>query len=390
MQIAARLVVLAMVCGTGLAAACPAGASDYRVRYAFQGGGDGAIPSSAPMFMNGRFYGTTSIGGAYGRGAVVGSVPGGGETVVYSFRGRSQGDGEQPSGGVIAVGGKLYGMTYQGGAPQPYYPAGCGTIYAVDPLAGTETVLHRFKCSGDGSFPAAGLLNVGGTLFGTTTFGGEFGNGAVIAVNPATGAEAVVYSFAGGSGGASPSSSLIAIGNTLYGTTGSGGAYGLGTVFALNLATGAGTVLHAFQGGSDGANPSGALLNLGGTLYGTATGGGPSGAGTVFTVNPATGAEAVLHAFQGGPGDGSYPQGGLIAAAGTLYGTTWIGGAADAGTVYALDPVSGAVTLLHSFQGKAGDGADSQSALVYVGGRLYGTTAYGGPANAGTVFSLKP
>jgi uncharacterized repeat protein (TIGR03803 family) len=78
---------------------------------------------------------------------------------------------------------------------------------------------------------------------------------------------------------------LIDVGGTFYGTTAWGGANNLGTVFSVTP-SGAETVVHSFQGGNDGANPVGGLLNLGGTLYGTTSAGGPYGGGTVFAIVP--------------------------------------------------------------------------------------------------------
>ena len=64
--------------------------------------------------------------------------------------------------------------------------------------AANETVLYSFRrqqnCA-DGSYPVAGLLNVNGTLYGTTFNGGAYGWGAVFVLNPKTGAERVLYSF---------------------------------------------------------------------------------------------------------------------------------------------------------------------------------------------------
>jgi uncharacterized repeat protein (TIGR03803 family) len=119
--------------------------------------------------------------------------------------------------------------------------------------------------------------------------------------------EGVIYSFGYGSDGANPDSSLINIGGTLYGTTyqggGSGcvGGYGCGTVFAVTT-SGTESMLYSFGGGSDGEYPDGALLDVGGTLYGTTVdGGGPgcggSGCGTVFAVTT-SGAEGVLYRLQ--------------------------------------------------------------------------------------------
>jgi uncharacterized repeat protein (TIGR03803 family) len=126
---------------------------------------------------------------------------------------------------------------------------------------------------------------------------------------------------------------------------------GCGTVFSIDLSTGTETVLYTFLGGTDGANPTSALLNVGGILYGTTGGGGAacpaiSGCGTVFSLNPQTGTETVLHAFMDGT-DGSGPSGPLIDVGGTLYGITYAGGGATfptpcfgtgCGTIFSYTP----------------------------------------------------
>ena len=88
------------------------------------------------------------------------------------------------------------------------------------------------------------------------------------------------------SDGAMPQTGLVAVKNTLYGTTSAGGAYGFGTVFSISTA-GKEKVLHSFSNGADGVAPYANLLNVNGTLYGTTTGGfGYDGYGTVFALTP--------------------------------------------------------------------------------------------------------
>jgi uncharacterized repeat protein (TIGR03803 family) len=94
-------------------------------------------------------------------------------------------------------------------------------------------VLHSFN-KADGAYPVASLIEVKGTLYGTTSGGGVNGSGTVFSVTP-DGTEHVLHSFGSGSDGGSPLASLVDVNGTLYGTTflGGGGAFGLGTVFAL-------------------------------------------------------------------------------------------------------------------------------------------------------------
>ncbi|MGB7438829.1 MAG: choice-of-anchor tandem repeat GloVer-containing protein [Candidatus Acidiferrum sp.] len=189
--------------------------------------------------------------------------------------------------------------------------------------------------------------------------------------------------------GASPNGALIRdSGGDLYGTTNGGGTSGAGVVFKLDT-SGNETVLYSFTGGSDGGYPlSGVISDSGGNLYGTTQGGGASAAGVVFKLDT-SGHETVLYSFTGGV-DGGYPLWVTLArdSAGNVYGTTAGGGASGYGVVFKLDPL-GNETVLHGFTG--GDDGASPYAGVVLGpdGNLYGTTPFGGQTNAGVVFEIK-
>ncbi len=191
--------------------------------------------------------------------------------------------------------------------------------------------MYSFANGSDGATPQAGLVHFKGAFFGTTQNGGANSDGTVFKVT-STGTETVLHSFAGGSDGATPLAGLVAVGATLYGTTSNGGAYGpsaTGTVFSIT-AEGKETVLHSFGSVGDGADPNAALIDVGGTLYGTTAEGGAAGLGSVFSITP-SGAESVLCS----PG-GEIPSAGLVNVKGTLYGTTKDGGSQPAGTVFSL------------------------------------------------------
>jgi uncharacterized repeat protein (TIGR03803 family) len=323
------------------------------------------------------------------------------ETVLHSFTGGA--DGIEPKAGLVQdAAGNLYGTTFNGGAH------GYGTVFKLDPT-GTETVLYSFTGGVDGASPLAGLvMDAAGDLYGTTQLGGDLtcprlggpGCGTLFKVDT-TGAETVLHSFTGGADGLEPTAELVqdAAGN-LYGTTSNGGAHSYGTVFKLNP-TGTETVLYSFTGGADGASPlAGLVMDAAGNLYGTTQLGGAFSAGTVFEVS-ASGAEIVLYSFTGGS-DGSLPEGGLlIDAANNLYGTTDHGGdltcgqGLGCGTVFKLDK-TGKQTVLYTFSGGT-DGAYPQAGLVMdAAGNLYGTASGGGDLTCnqglgcGTVFKLTP
>jgi uncharacterized repeat protein (TIGR03803 family) len=307
----------------------PAGVE--RVAYAFKGAdGDCGFPAAGLLENDHTLYGTTEYGGYYALGGVFKLLPSGAERVLHSFIGGA--DGANPLAGVIEVNGALYGTTEFGGAYSR------GTVFRVTTY-GKEDVLYSFgKSTEDGRYPAASLIEVDGKLYGTTQSGGTSNDGTIFSI-ALPGAERVLYSFRNGADGARPVASLVRMGNALYGTTQDGGAYGSGTVFSLTLA-GVEKVLHSFGGtGDDGRAPVAALIAIGNTLYGTTSLGGTymhdiGGGGTVFSVS-ATGAEKVLHSF-GTAKDGFSPLAPLLALDDTLYGTTQRGGTDGGGTVFAL------------------------------------------------------
>jgi uncharacterized repeat protein (TIGR03803 family) len=316
---------------------------------------------------------------------------------LYSFDGK---DGGAPYAGLLNVNGTLYGTTYAGGVncESSSFATGCGTVFKITP-SGKEALLYSFKGGyKDGETPHADLINVNGTLHGTTVYGGanctsSGACGTVFSITP-SGKEALLYSF-DGKDGEYPYAGLINVKGKLYGTTYRGGANGYGTVFSITP-SGKGRVLHSF-GSGDGVGPYAGLLNVNGTLYGTTYHGGTHGSGTVFSITT-SGKETVLYSFKGGSGDGASPAAGLLNVNGTLYGTTSNGGsgscllssyALGCGTVFSIT-TSGKETVLHSFKGGTGDGRYPEAGLINVNGTLYGTTSSGGANRDGTVFNISP
>jgi uncharacterized repeat protein (TIGR03803 family) len=317
--------------------------------YTFKGGSDGSNPQGALIELNGLLYGTTYNGGTeYEYGTVYKLDPKtGAESVLYAFTGAS--DGANPHAGLTNVNGILYGTTEFGGDASPF-----GSVFKIDPTTGVETTLHEFGYSSSGpveaAYPEDALVYLNGVLYGTTFQGGTTCDcGTVFEMNPTTGALAVLHSFASCSDGTYPITGLINVSGTLYGTTGSGGKdcsgpfSGNGTVFGINPSTGKEMVLYRFNG-TFGAHPSTALLNVGGTLIGPTFDGGQDcgsyGCGTLFAIGVNTRSETSLYAFSGG-NEGANPQGALISVGGVLYGTTYDGGGTDCGgsgcgTVYKL------------------------------------------------------
>jgi uncharacterized repeat protein (TIGR03803 family) len=309
--------------------------------------------------------------------------------------------GIDPQAGVILSGNTLYGTAMEGGI------AGFGTVFSLNTNSlsnntGFET-LYAFTNGSDGAWPQAGLVLSGSTLYGTT-FGtslqGGTNYGTVFAVSTSGLGFVTLHNFSTpdnngvNSDGATPQAGLVLSGGVLYGTAPSGGAYGGGTVFAVNAASKAFTTLYSFSAtdfdghNSDGDGPVAGLIISGNTLYGTATGAGASGAGTVFSLNLNTVPPSfkTLYNFTAGM-DGASPEAGLLLSGNTLYGTTF-GFGVTRGTIFAVPTNGTSFTTLYAFAGGT-DGIGPQAGLILSGGTLYGTAYSGGYfINYGTVFAL--
>jgi uncharacterized repeat protein (TIGR03803 family) len=384
----------------GLSAVRTRSGSAYRVLYNFGSyPTDGEIPEAGLIKLNGVLYGTTIDGGSGcyssgGCGTVFAITTSGTETVLHSFSGAA--DGALPYAALTKINGTLYGTTAGGASTS-------GTVYSVT-TSGKESVLHRFQGIPDGADPQAALIDVSGSLYGTTTFGGAQQNRGTVFQITTSGQEKLLYRFVfksqgGHRDGKYPESRLLNVNGTLYGTTYEGGEGNRGTIFKVTP-SGSESVLHSFKGTkTDGAYPRAGLLYANGTIYGTTSSGGNGLCegcgnhehfGTVFEITP-SGKEKLIYKFRGYPNDGAVP-GELMYDNGTFYGTTVSGGANCAvshgcGTIFSITP-SGSERMLYSFLPR--EGAEPVAGLVDIGGTLYGTTPDGGTYDEGTVYSFSP
>jgi uncharacterized repeat protein (TIGR03803 family) len=377
--------------------------------YSFGGGTDGQWPVGGLVRgADGNYYGTTQAGGAANAGTIFRLTPAGVHTVLHSFSGS---DGRFPSSTLtIDSHGVIYGTTYAGGA------SGLGTVFqlALQPCAVCAsalgqwklTTLHSFTGTPDGRFPVAGLTaDAHGNLYGTTGYGGSYDGGTVFKLD-AHGNETLVYSFSGAADGGNPFGPLTfdSQGN-LYGTTTTGGADGMGTVFNITPA-GVERVVHSFAGpnAGDGANPYYTTLTMdaSGNIYGTTAYGGstsysgPTGGGVIFQIS-SSGSESVLYGFcsQQYCADGLNPTAGVVRASdGSLYGTTAWG--YYEGVLYQF--ANGEWIGLAQFSNISANGLNPVSPMVQdPSGKLYGTTLIGSGINRplhaqywGTVFTWTP
>lgn len=259
----------------------------------------GQSPFFGPLVFDksGNIYGTTSQGGFYGGGVAYELVAGSGWMMskLYSFDTvPGSGDGYAPFAGMVfdAV-GNLYGTTEDGG-PASGCSDGCGTVFRLSPGEGTwgESIVYPFSPSTGYHPTSTPIMDSSGNLY-ATTFDGGTGQGTVFELTPNfEGWQfSILYAFPACHPYAGVT--MDTAGN-LYGTCSAGGADGLGMIFKLTNSGGSWTLsdLHDFTGGSDGANPSGAVvLDSSGNVYGTATRGGNlsncnGGCGTVWTIAP--------------------------------------------------------------------------------------------------------
>jgi uncharacterized repeat protein (TIGR03803 family) len=218
--------------------------------------------------------------------------------------------------------------------------------------------------------PNAGLVrDKDGDLYGTTFIGGSTGLGTVFKVT-ADGVFSTIYTFADVAHGSHPNAALtLNKSSDLYGATQYGGAANRGTVFTLAPGSGAEAVVYSFSGMPDGAYPQAQLALNGTDLYGTTTEGGSSNNGVVFKL-ASDGTETIIHNFGGNP-DGSYPTSGVVIDKAGNYGTTFHGGSngtPGAGTAYKID-TAGNETILYSFQGSF-DGQGPAAGPTKSGGDL--------------------
>ncbi len=203
-----------------------------------------------------------------------------------------------------------------------------------------------------------------------------------------------LHSFDGTDGRLSNAGLVQATNGNLYGTTYYGGAENSGEIFEITSG-GILTTLHSFCSKSDCtdgeytyATP---VQGIDGNFYGTTYLGGSKELGTVFKITP-SGTQITLHTFGGF--DGSQPLAGLVQANnGDFYGTTYMGGSEGKGEVFKIT-ASGALTRVHSFCSQSGctDGENPFAGLIQgIDGNLYGTTFGGGTAKGfGTVFKITP
>ena len=366
-------------------------AQSQTVLYSFgsAGANDLLNPTGPGIIAQGRdgnLYSTTGSGGLNREGGLFQVTTKGTLTDLWNFGGQFQGS-SPISGLTLGTDGNLYG-TDQGDE----IGGGFGTIFRVNPVGPTIKTLHVFDGT-DGQDPTAPPIEgTDGNFYGTTSKGGTYGFGTVYKVTPA-GVFTSLFSFGNSTGpynGNSPVFPLVqGTDNNFYGVTTEGGDQNVGVVYKITP-QGVLTVVHSFGDiDGDGTQPYCTLaLANDGNFYGTTGTGGPLGGGTIFQITP-QGRYNLLQYF-----DLSYyssPAGGLVQASdGNLYGVVRNNpGNASGGAFYSMTPQPGGKFLfswITALEGGVVTPADTP--FQHTSGVLYGDSVFGGTDSQGTFYEM--
>ncbi|HLW88541.1 MAG TPA: choice-of-anchor tandem repeat GloVer-containing protein [Terriglobales bacterium] len=384
----------------------------------------------------GNIYGTTYQGGTAGWGIVYELSPPTPpsalwtETILHEFTNGA--DGATPDGPLtLDASGNLFGTTIYGGVG--INGNSYGTVFELSPPAApggvwSYAVIASFDSGQVAINPSGKLIfDTAGNLYGISSGGYDnvrycgstpCGNVYELQAPSAPGGAwtgAAIYDFftKGTKDGFDPSGIIFGHGGVIFGTTGEGGVYGVGTLFKLLPPAAPGDswteqVLYDFTSG-EGYPTGGLILGANGSFFGTTAVSGTLGFGTVFQLIAPSGttpwSESVLYNFTGGS-DGAYPVGGvLMDKSGNLYGVAESRGGNNngnclgggCGALFALTPPSApggswTESTLHDFAGGY-DGGNPVGRLISIKGILFGVTAYGGTPKyglGGTVFRITP
>ena len=344
---------------------------------------DGSNPHGHLVLgTDGNFYGCTYRGGAFGYGTIFKMTSAGVLTVLRSLN--NVPDGGYCYGSLVqGTDGFLYGITYQGGVVN-----GAGTIFKINTTGTTFTVLHNMVIGTDGGQSQGDLIQAtDGKFYGMAYSGGTNFSGTIFKIT-STGTFTLLRNLAS-TDGSGPYGALVqAKDGMLYGMCANGGDHSNGTTFKITTA-GTFTKLFSFTSATDGGSPRGSLVqSTDGNLYGMTSTGGGSTFGSVFKITP-TGTFTYLNGFNGGV-SGNAPFESLMQSAvdNAYYGTTSGGGTFGYGTVFKI--CGGVTTVLHSFNNTVEGGTPQGSLVQASDNNFYGMTSSGGTSGNGTIFKITP
>ncbi len=326
---------------------------------------------------------TAAYSGTNGYGAILKSDSTGHQFVqVASF---NNFNGSYPAGDIVMVGnGKIYGICEHGGVGNS-----C-TLYSFDTTTNIISKLHDFSLSfSDGDIPMSGLiLGNDCKLYGATAAGGADSGGVIFSFDPSTNTYTDVYDFVD-STGKEPFGQLALLNDgKIYGTTGHGGFYGVGTIFSFDPVTHIHTDLYDFDGITGGDPWYSKLIQApDGNLYGTTPYSGDLGGGVLYRFDPLTSNYSALHNFA--QFNGGSPFGKVAYANGKIYGVTKGYTSSFRGMLFSYDLSTDTFIAVMNFDSI--NGANPWRGLnLNSYGILMGTTAEGGTNNLGVIFSFDP
>ncbi len=387
--------ILDMTTGTSLFGMARVGGSGYGTifRISTDGSSFNVLHTFTALSTDGRYpygsliqdgltlYGMTYQGGnALGNDGCVFKIQtdGSGFTLLHSFS--TSGGGYYPYGDLVQSGGMLYGMTR-------YATGGTGMIFGVSTDGLTYNTLHTFTNSPDGAYPYGGLILDGATLYGATGNGG-LNYGALFKINTDSSGYSIIHNFDGVEHeGTKPSGRMVQDGNTLYGVTEDGGAYGYGTFYKINTDYTGYTILHNFDYNTEGYPYASSVIQVGSTFYGMLYEGNTDDQGSLYKINADGTGFTILRDFE--DWDGSYPSGYLAYSDPYLYGMTESGGMWGEGVLYRLRTDGTDFSVMAEFEYGSGSPAYPYfNGLVDGGSVMYGFSQNGGIFSRGCIFSI--
>ncbi|MEQ1748056.1 MAG: choice-of-anchor tandem repeat GloVer-containing protein, partial [Prosthecobacter sp.] len=230
-----------------------------------------------------------------------------------------------------------------------------------------------------GRTPLAGLAGSATSpwLWGTASVGGTNNLGTLFRYDPSTGQQQVITNFTGQTGtalGSKPNGKVhVDTSGVVWGTTEEGGTSNVGTIFKYDPATSTFSTVQSFSTGG-GNRPKGALAGMSdGFIWGTASSGPSSSSGSVFKINPATSAVTVVHGFPSSiSAEGYQLVCGLAEDSnGFVWGTAQAGGANGQGVIFKIEKNTGIFTVAASLT--SGGGQAAGSLVVDASGNVWGS-----------------
>lgn len=349
---------------------------EYSVVHHFDRDAHGGSPNGTLLLSSGKLWGTTtrSASASEGTGTIFSINPDG--TGYSEIHDLTLSEGSDPRTGLLENNGKIWGTAASGGEND------AGSIFSVNTDGTDFSVFYSFAKTMDARTPRGSLVEKNGKIFGISRSGGTSGNGAIYSFNTDGSAYEVAHSFNDAPPtGFFPQTTLIQVGERLFGTNRSGGNEDYGVLFYYDLSNGSYNKIFDFEF-ENGSSPSGNFLRKDGKLYGVTNLGGMNDAGVLYSISDdGTGFQKL---FDFSDTDGSQ-QGGLTEVDGKIWGNTFGGG----GVVYSIGFDGSGYEIVRNFSNVDGLGSAPDAGLLEHDGLYWGVTQGGGANSSGVIYSIK-